>query len=124
MRITIETGVTPHAIKVEGEYTIDELLEFLGNQYPDGTWKDLKVCDKLPTPVIQNLGLWGQIQSKNKHYWGGIDPDIKGTNPMIYGTAGNVTTGDNTISGDTHGNYRRDVEEFTKMYSSATKPKP
>ena len=69
MRITIETGVTPHAIKVEGEYTIDELLEFLGNQYPDGTWKDLKVCDTLPDPAKVGEGLWQQIQHGSPQKW-------------------------------------------------------
>jgi len=83
MRITIETGVTPHAIKVEGEYTIDELLEFLGNQYPDGTWKDLKVCDTLPDSAKVGEGLWQQINPGNKQIWNTGNFPIRNPEPNI-----------------------------------------
>ena len=68
MRITIETGVTPNAIKIEGDYTIDELLEALGKLYPDFTWKDITICEHtLPNPTIntssiRNSDIWKTLK--------------------------------------------------------------
>jgi hypothetical protein len=69
MRITIDTGYASTSkpiIKIEGSYTIDELIKFLSKIYPDFTWKDLEITDELPKHI---LGLRGQIQDgMNKNY--------------------------------------------------------
>ena len=81
MRITIETGTNPHSIKIEGHYTMDELIKFLSNLYPDFTWKDVQICDKLPD--VRN-GIWDQINKAPIQSWpstGGL-PYVG--NPITY----------------------------------------
>lgn len=94
MRITIDTGYTSTSkpiIKIEGNYTLDELIKFLSKIYPDFTWKDIEITDTLPehTP-----GLWRQI----KDGWPNTSTPYAPTtgNPITYtGTA--VTSGDNIL---------------------------
>lgn len=107
MRITIDTGYDVKSkpiIKIEGSYTIDELIKFLSKIYPDFTWKDFEITDTLPTPS-QSLGLWGKIvQGTAKDYnpiqsWPSIttpyDP-IK-SNPITY-TGTNVQSEGSTLT--------------------------
>ena len=96
MRITIETGTKPHSIKIEGHYTMDELIKFLSNLYPDFTWKDVQICDKLPD--VRN-GVWDQIINKNPiQSW----PDTGlpyGSNPITYtGTPGTGYSAGSTLT--------------------------
>jgi hypothetical protein len=108
MRITIDTGYgikSKPIIKIEGSYTIDELIKFLSKIYPDFTWKDLEITDELPK---HNVGLWGQIQDgMNKNYnplqnWPSNSPGTGipyGGNPITYaGTTGTSHSAGSTLT--------------------------
>ena len=95
MRITIETGTNPHSIKIEGHYTMDELIKFLSNLYPDFTWKDVQICDKLPDVRIRN-GIWDQIHNNPIQNWPGTGVPYTG-NPITY-TGTGITNGAGTTT--------------------------
>ena len=71
MRITIDIGnypIDPPHVQLHGKYTLDELIKFLTVIYPDFTWKNIVVCDKLPD-IIHCTGMWSQIQSIPSPSW-------------------------------------------------------
>jgi hypothetical protein len=123
MRITIDTGLHPgdkHHIKVEGEYTMDELIKFLSRYYPDFTWKDVVICQELPAVA---RGLWSQIKDTSRQPYNPTPIQPWGSVPYI----GDVITGTgSTSAGATYTAGTRNTKLSTDLFDTQdtlSKPK-
>jgi len=108
MRITIETGTKPHSIKIEGHYTMDELIKFLSNLYPDFTWKDVQICEKLPDV---HRGIWDQINKAPIQSWPGTGLPY-GSNPITYTGTGITGSGTSHSAGSTLTTNLAPIQEY------------